>query len=114
MGHSSQKGGIHVRTFLGNAFSLQMLDLSKATTVEVVPVTMEEVAAAEFESVVGHPDTAACLSSMLGKDVPANRVSVSLEAGDVLYVAQLTGGRLPEGSTTLPSGFSFAFVKVTL
>ena len=64
-----------MRTFLGNAFSLQMLDLSKATTVEVVPVTMEEVAAAEFESVVGHPDTAACLPRCRRdhRDLPAGR-----------------------------------------
>ena len=59
-------------------------------------------------SAVGHPDTAAVLG------VPCNRMNVRLEKGDTLYVAQLTGGRLPEGCTTLPEGFSFTFVKVTL
>lgn len=34
--------------------------------------------------------------------------------GDVAYVAQLQGGRLPEGSTTLPKGFSFKFIKATI
>lgn len=27
---------------------------------------------------------------------------------------QMRGGRLPEGCTTLPEGFSFTFLKVTL
>jgi hypothetical protein len=41
-----------------------------------------------------------------------NRVNVTLRKGDTAFVAQLQGGRLPEGCTTLPEGFSFKFVKV--
>ena len=59
-------------------------------------------------SAIGHQDTA----NVLG--VQMNRVNVSLASGDVAYVAQLVGGRLPEGSTTLPDGFMFKFVKVTV
>lgn len=103
-----------MNTMLGNAFSLQMLDLSAPSTFDVVPVTLKEVADSGFTSIVGHPDTAAVLTDMLGVDVPANRASVHLSPGDVLFVAQLTGGRLPEGATTLPDGFSMAFVKVTV
>ena len=40
------------------------------------------------------------------------RISVTLQPGDVLYVAQLRGGRLPEGTTTLPEGFGFDWVRV--
>jgi hypothetical protein len=61
-----------------------------------------------YQSAVGHADTAAALG------VPANRISVALQPGDVLLVAQLQGGRLPEGSTTLPEGFQFSWVQVTL
>ena len=57
-------------------------------------------------SAIGHQDTA----NVLG--VEMNRVNVTLRKGDTAYVAQLQGGRLPEGSTTLPEGFSFKFVKV--
>lgn len=57
-------------------------------------------------SAIGHADTA----NVLG--VTVNRVNVHLDAGDVAYVAQLQGGRLPEGATTLPDGFKFKFVKV--
>ncbi len=59
-------------------------------------------------SAIGHQDTA----NVLG--VPMNRVNVHLSKGDVAYVAQLQGGRLPEGSTTLPDGFSFKFIKVSV
>ena len=67
-----------------------------------------------FISAVGHADTAAVLADELDLQVEANRIFVSLEKGDVLLVAQLTGGRLPEGTTTLPDGFSFSYLKVEL
>jgi hypothetical protein len=100
--------------FLGNAFSLQMLDLSKARTVDVVPVTAEDVASTQFVSVVGHQDTANVLTTLLGVEVPFNRASVRLEDGDILFVAQVTGGRLPEGCTELPAGVTLTFLKVSL
>ena len=96
--------------YISNAFSLQMLDTCKAVSVHVAPVSEGEFnkAKASCLSAVGHPDTAAVLG------VPFNRVSLKLAKGDELFVAQLTGGRLPEGCTTLPEGFSFTFLKVTL
>ena len=102
------------KTFLGNAFSLQMLDTAKEATVTVSPVTADEVASAPFESVVGHADTANVVSGLLGRKVECQRTSVHLEQGDTLYVAQVTGGRLPEGTTTLPAGMDIVFLKVTV
>lgn len=102
------------KVILANAFSLQMLNLAVANNIHVVPVTGEEVAVSGFVSVVGHTDTAAVLTNMLGTEVACNRASVKLEQGDVLFVAQVTGGRLPEGAVTLPEGFAITFVKVTL
>lgn len=57
-------------------------------------------------SAIGHADTAAVLG------YPMNRINVSLSKGDTAYVAQLVGGRLPEGATTLPDGFSFKFWRL--
>lgn len=91
--------------YISNAFSLQMLDLSKEHSILVSPV---DGFPKDCISVVGHADTAAVLG------VPFNRVNLKLVSGDELYVAQLTGGRLPEGCTTLPDGFKFTFVKVTI
>jgi hypothetical protein len=88
--------------YLLNAFSLQMLEGFPST------VKVEEVKSLPegLESAVGHADTA----SVLG--VPMVRKNVTISKGDVAYVAQLQGGRLPEGATTLPEGFSFRFLRV--
>jgi hypothetical protein len=89
--------------YLLNAFSLQMVDVPCSVHFEEVDELPEGLISA-----IGHQDTA----NILG--VPMNRINVHLSKGDVAYVAQLQGGRLPEGSTTLPDGFSFKFIKVTV
>lgn len=119
--------------FLLNAFSLQMVSEFPSTII-VDEVSKDEIfAIGHFEpcdpknsrnipakigkelqwvwdvhSAIGHQDTA----NILG--VPMNRINITLKKGDVAYVAQLQGGRLPEGSTTLPEGFSFKFFKVEI
>ena len=87
--------------YLLNAFSLQMIETP-------AQVTFTEVTSLPdgLTSAIGHADTAAVLG------VPCNRVSVKIHRGETHYVAQLMGGRLPEGSTTLPDGFTFKFIKV--
>ncbi len=87
--------------YLLNAFSLQMLEGDATVRFSEVNSLPEGLTSA-----IGHADTARVLG------VPMNRVNVTLQKGDVAYVAQLQGGRLPEGSTTLPEGFSFKFFKV--
>ena len=77
-------------------------------SINVEPCTKEEALSKDNISVVGHPDTARVLG------VPFNRVSVKVNKGDVVYVAQVVGGRLPEGCTTLPEGLSMVFLKVTI
>jgi len=102
--------------YLSNAFSIQMLPETGAT-VQVVPVTPDQVVDAlgeKFISAVGHQDTAAVVSTILGVEVPMNRVNVHLDLGDTLFVAQIMGGRLPEGATTLPEGVELRFFRVTL
>ena len=90
--------------FLLNAFSLQMITAFPSN------VKFEEVDNLPdgLVSAIGHKDTA----NVLG--VQMNRVNVTLSKGDVAYIAQLQGGRLPEGSTKLPKGFSFKYIKVTI
>ena len=91
------------KMYLLNAFSLQMVDVPcccEFSEVDALPNGLT--------SAVGHADTAVVLG------VACNRVNIHLSAGDTAYVAQLVGGRLPEGSTTLPEGFKFKFIKVTV
>lgn len=87
--------------YLLNAFSLQMLEGDATVRFTEVPELPKGLTSA-----IGHKDTA----NVLG--VEMNRINVTLRKGDVAYVAQLQGGRLPEGCTTLPEGFSFKFIKV--
>jgi hypothetical protein len=82
--------------YIANAFSLQMVPADLLSLVRMRPGVRPNVHTCT--SVVGHADTAAVLG------VPMNRASVTLDVGDVVYVAQLKGGRLPEGATTLPEG----------
>ena len=100
------------RVFLGNAFSLQMISQEGAIC-SIARCEPGDVPG-DAVSVIGHPDTAAVVSGLLGRPVPCNRASISLEEGDVLYVAQLEGGRLPEGANVLPEGFKMTFRKVTV
>jgi hypothetical protein len=106
-----QIGGIKMKKFLTNAFSIQML--SGPATVRFDEIAPEDIPA-DVVSAVGHADTANVLSDLLGFEVPMNRAFVTLEPDAEIYVAQLIGGRLPEGSTTLPEGFTFKFYRVTL
>ena len=100
-----------MKKFLTNAFSIQMLQ--KGGLVRFDEIAPEGIPA-DVVSAIGHADTAAVLSDLLGFEVPMNRTSVTLDEDTELYVAQLVGGRLPEGSTTLPEGFTFKFYRVTV
>lgn len=101
--------------FFGNAFSMQMINnfpcdihVEEVVSGLEIDLLLDAVKDGTITSAIGHQDTA----NVLG--VPFNRINVSLNKGDVLFVAQLVGGRLPEGSTTLPEGFSFKFLQVTI
>ena len=75
-------------------------------TVEVFETTKKVVLKSYDQSIIGHED----LANILG--VPCNRVNTKLKEGDILFVAQYVGGRLPEGSSTLPEGAEIKFIKI--
>ena len=91
-----------------NAFSINML----TTDSNLKFIQLNELEArwiAEnfpHSSAVGHADTAAVLSTVLGVDVPMNRTTLQMEHGVALLVGQYKGPRLPEGATALPEGAS--------
>lgn len=94
--------------YLVNAFSLQMIETKGGQRVmnfqEIEQPSQEELQ--KMTSAIGHKD----LAQILG--VECNRINVKMQEGDTLYVAQLQGGRLPEGATTLPEGFTLKWYKV--
>ena len=114
----------NTRNILTNAFSINMFGG------EITPPTIEECSGswpglmisvkeispqdvpADAVSIIGHPDTARIVGGILGREVPANRVTYSVEKGDVIYVAQYTGPRLQEGATELPEGATLKFYRI--
>ena len=56
----------------------------------------KELLSKGFVSAVGHESTAKVLSTLLGMDVPANRIAVDMKPGDVAVAVQFLK-RLPEG-----------------
>jgi hypothetical protein len=93
------------KVYVGNAFSLQMVARENMSRVTLHPIGGTPDTK-NMISIVGHAD----IAKVLG--VEMNRASVTLERGDCVYVAQLVGGRLPEGTTTLPDGFRLEWVCV--
>lgn len=91
-----------------NAFSINMLS-REGQDVAFVPVNADAVrnllSHETWESAVGHADTAAVFSNVVGVQIPVARVSVALRRYETsLIVGQYRGPRLLEGATTLPEG----------
>lgn len=102
--------------FIGNAFSLNMVAASDLGNLKFAPISESEAKkyAIAAESVVGHADTAAVFTDVLGVAVGFNRVSLTLRQGDVLVVGQYKGPRLEEGCKTLPEGAVIEWVCVSI
>lgn len=102
--------------YLSNAFSLQMVQAGATVYTRGIDHTFFSEAVksgkSQLKSIIGHVDMANVLTEMLGFPVDQNRESIKLTPKDRLYVAQITGGRLPEGATTLPEGFEIEFICV--
>ena len=96
-----------------NAFSLNMFNPSACFPI-FREVSIDYVKNTSLESAIGHADTATILTNILERDIPVNRVSVTLNSGDKAIVAQYIGPRLPEGATTLPSGATIKFYHLKM
>lgn len=101
---------------IGNSFSINMIN--GFTNLSFTPVDQGlvkiHIKDKNIISIVGHADTAAVFSTLLGIEIPMNRVSWKWDdTVDELIVGQLTGPRLPEGATTLPDGATIKWWLVT-
>jgi hypothetical protein len=93
--------------YVANAFSVNMLSsIVSAFSMDARKVGREEAAALANGATpaIGHQDTANVVSADLGLPGLFARVTVVVNPGDDLIVAQYKGPRLPEGATTLPEG----------
>ena len=99
--------------YLLNAFSLNMIDVGDAdVTIREVSEKAAAILAVNCTSAVGHADTAAVFSKVLGVPVACNRVTVTMKDGDLALVGQYSGPRLPEGATSLPGGATIKWLIV--
>ena len=105
-----------------NAFSANMLvDLPSTVTFTDIfahearnLLLAESDGEEEVRSAVGHADTAAVFSAVLGLAVPCRRETVRLASGDSAIIGQYFGPRLPEGATALPAGATIRWLKVSV
>jgi hypothetical protein len=99
---------------IGNAFSAGMLDENFDVSFRHVSEDWAKawVRRVEWESCIGHADTAELVSEILGIEVPMRRVSTSLKDGDEMLISQYNGPRLPEGATSLPEGAKIRWIWV--
>ena len=89
--------------YVSNSLSINMLQDHSA--LEIKAISVEEAKKIlqweldhnrTFVSCVGHEPTAKLMSTLLGIEIPFNRISVKLQTWDTLLVFQLLQ-RLPEG-----------------
>lgn len=102
---------------LFNAFSIQMVAALNEASVSFKKISVEQAKNLlnnDIDSYIGHADTAVVVGNLLGMDVPAQRRFGTLVPGETAVVAQVLGGRLPEGCTVLPDGMSIQFFQVAV
>lgn len=112
------------KIILANAFSLQMITsiIEDTPLVQFRAMELDEVKdVVEFAgtrgiltNAIGHADTAHIVGNMIGATLVPNRINVALDENTTIIVAQVIGGRLPEGCTTLPEGTKIKFIEVSL
>lgn len=96
--------------YLANAFSGQMVpDFCVISKKLVTRERVRELIMWEWESCIKDKDMMTVLSKVLDAYDQRNRESISMTEDDILIVAELQGGRLPEGATALPEGCQFVF-----
>ena len=89
-----------------NSFSINMV--ASKEFVAVVRNIERPKDLSVLDSVIGHQQ----LADMLG--VPMNRATVQLQEGNRAIIAQYSGPRLEEGTTTLPEGAKIEWKQVTI
>ena len=95
---------------LANAFSINMLiGNSVVRFTQITAEQAREMLGDNVESFIGHTDTANVLSTILGVPILVNRASFTAQQGEQFIVAQFSGPRLPEGTTSLPEGAKITF-----
>lgn len=106
--------------YVTNAFSLNMLGDTIGVNAEIRPCSTDTVKLAlavsegDWTTCFGHDDIARTASVLLGRDIVAQRSTVTLDMDDTVYVLQYSGDRLPEGTTELPANAKIRWFAVDI
>jgi len=106
------------KIYLLNAFSFNLIDWAETNRakIQVQKLTLEQTKEIlEKENVVsyvGHKETASILTGLLGREIPCQRATVTLQHWNQAIIAQYIGPRLPEGTTQLPPGAEIIFLLI--
>jgi len=105
--------------YLANALSINMFShFTKPFKLNIKPISTAEAStilkSTKFTSAIGHADIANILTNILGVNVTPNRITLNINPGDTLIIAQYIGPRLPEGTTELPVNATIKFYLITI
>jgi hypothetical protein len=103
--------------YINNSFSLQMqgdnVCISQPASIDaaklaLTPIMENDEWGFPAKSIIGHYDICSIINGSLGlqgsQQYEMHRESVLLKPGDVLWVGQYIGQRMPEGCKALPEG----------
>ena len=108
-------GDAKMGKYILNGFSPNMLTHMDICTVVFYRATWDDVARSVKSgaiSAIGHDSTAKIISTVIGHDVPANRVNVSLDKGDTGFIITLPF-RPVEGKVYTADEIKAAGVRIT-
>lgn len=97
------------RHALDTGYLLELRPISVYHARELAPRILDQFSTPAAASCISYRNSADVISSVLGVRVPHNRALVSLEVGDSVLLAHLSGLRLPEHATELPEGTHLTF-----
>jgi len=103
------------KRYILNGFSPNMLGQMDICTVVFYRATWDDVSDAVARgaiSAIGHDSTAKIISTVIGQDVPVNRVNVSLDKGDTGFIITLPF-RPVEGKVYTADEIRAAGVRIT-
>ena len=97
------------RHALSTGYQLALVPIMLEAAREMAPLILSQFSAPAAASCVGYRNSADVVGHALNISLPQNRALVSLEIGDTVLLAHLSGRRLPEMATSLPEGTHLSF-----
>lgn len=100
------------RIALNEGATLRLVPLTLQQAREMLPKILAQFASPAGGSAVGYRNSADCLSHLLGHRIPMNRAPISLEIGDAVLLAHISGARLDEFATQFGDATHCQFFRV--